>query len=84
MNRRKLFQKILSGSANIPFRDFVAVVQAFGFRQVRVSGSHHIFVHDAIPELLNVQNYKGKAKAYQIRQFLHLVEAHDLSMEDEG
>jgi len=70
MNKRKLFKKILSGSKNVRFDDLVAVVEAFGFRLSRVSGSHHIFVHDAIPELLNLQNRAGQAKPYQIRQFL--------------
>ena len=31
----------------------VTLVEAFGFRLDRISGSHHIFVHPEIPELLN-------------------------------
>ena len=82
MNRFKLLKKILSGSNNIRFGDFVAAVEAFDFRLSRVNGSHHIFTHDEIPELLNLQNYKRKAKAYQIRQFLVLIETYNMSMED--
>ena len=67
MNKQKLFKKILSGSDNIRFDDVVAVVEAFGFRLSRISGSHHIFQHDGIPKLLNLQNRAGKAKPYQIR-----------------
>ena len=48
-----------------------------------IRGSHHIFVHAGIPELVNLQNVKGQAKPYQIRQFLRLVERHHLSIEDE-
>jgi hypothetical protein len=33
-------------------------------------------------ELLNLQEYKGKAKAYQIRQFLKLIEEYGLDKED--
>jgi predicted RNA binding protein YcfA (HicA-like mRNA interferase family) len=58
-------------------------VEAFGFRLDRTSGSHHIFVHSEIAELVNLQNHRGKAKPYQVRQFLDLVEQHDLQMEDE-
>jgi predicted RNA binding protein YcfA (HicA-like mRNA interferase family) len=58
MNKRKLFKKILSGSGNIPFDDLVKVVEAFGFRLSRVNGSHHIFTHDKVPGLLNLQNRK--------------------------
>lgn len=83
MNKSKLFKRILSGSGNIRFDDLVTVVEAFGFRLSRVSGSHHIFTHHAIPELLNLQDRKGKAKEYQIRQFLALMEEYNLTMEDD-
>lgn len=82
MNKHKLFKKILSGSGNIPFDDLVKVVEAFGFRLSRINGSHHVFTHDGIPKLLNLQDRAGKAKSYQIRQFLALIEEYNLSMED--
>jgi hypothetical protein len=44
---------------------------------------HHIFEHDAVPEIVNFQNYKSKAKPYQIRQFLELVEQHNLELGEE-
>jgi predicted RNA binding protein YcfA (HicA-like mRNA interferase family) len=59
------------------------MVEGFGFRLVRTSGSHHIFTHPAIPELVNLQEVKGEAKPYQIRQFLRLVEMYNLRLEDE-
>lgn len=40
------------------------------------------FVNPQIPELLNLQNVKGKAKPYQIKQFIELVERHNLRMEE--
>ncbi len=84
MNKRKLLRKALSGSKNLRFGDFVTLVEAFGFRLARVSGSHHIFEHPAVPELLNLQNRKGKAEPYQVRQFLELIEENDLELgEDE-
>jgi HicA toxin of bacterial toxin-antitoxin, len=83
MNRKKLFKKVIAGSGNVPFTDLTAVVKTFGFRLDRVRGSHHIFIHDGIRELLNLQDCKGKAKPYQIRQFLALVEQYDLNMEGE-
>ncbi len=46
-------------------------------------GSHHIFIHSNIPELLNLQNVKGKAKPYQIKQLLQLIERYDLKEENE-
>ena len=80
MNKLKLLKRILGSPENTRFGDMIALVEAFGFRLSRVSGSHHIFVHGELPGLLNLQNRKGKAKPYQIRQFLNLIEEHDLDL----
>ncbi len=82
--KRKLLQKALSGSKNLRFSEMITLVEAFGFRLSRVKGSHHIFVHPRVQELINLQSVEGKAKPYQILQFLRLVERYNLTMEDEG
>lgn len=81
--KRALLQRILSGSKDIRFDEMVQLAQAFGFRLSRVRGSHHILVHPEVRELVNLQNVGGKAKPYQVRQFLRLVERYNLTMEDE-
>ena len=83
VNRRRLLNKLLSGSKNIHFAEATACVEAFGFRLARVSGSHHIYRHPSVPELVNLQNVNGKAKPYQVKQFLQIVEQYDLRLEDE-
>jgi predicted RNA binding protein YcfA (HicA-like mRNA interferase family) len=83
MNRKKIFEKALAGSKNIRFSDMVKLAEGFGFRLSRVSGSHHIFVHPQVQELVNLQEVDGKAKPYQIRQFLGLVERYNLELGDE-
>lgn len=83
MKKRKLLKKLLSGSKNIRFSEMVSCVESFGFLLDRISGSHHIFVHSDIPELLNLQNVKGKIKPYQVKQFLEIIERYNLQMEDE-
>jgi hypothetical protein len=40
-----------------------------------------IFVHPEIPDLLNIENIKGKAKPYQLKQLPRIVEKHNLHME---
>ena len=80
--RRKILAKILAGSRNVAFSDIVLLAEGFGFRLSRVSGSHHIFVHPRTTELLNLQNVKGQAKPYQMRQFMDLVERYNLELED--
>lgn len=82
MNKRKLLQKILSGSRNVKFNDMITLVEAFGFHLSRISGSHHIFVHPEVKELVNLQQANGQAKPYQIRQFLKLVERYNLEFEE--
>jgi predicted RNA binding protein YcfA (HicA-like mRNA interferase family) len=57
--------------------------RTFGFHLSRISGSHHIFVHPKVRELVNLQNANGKAKPYQIRQFLQIVERCNLQLGDE-
>lgn len=82
MNRRKLLRKILAGSRNVRFDDFVGLVEGFGFRLSRVRGSHHIFVHRQLHELLNLQEVSGEVKPYQIQQFLRLVERYNLTLQE--
>ena len=83
MKRRKILQKILGGSKNIRFADMVSLIEGFGFTQSRTDGSHHIFSRSDIPEVVNLQDVKGQAKPYQMRQFLKLIEKHNLKLEDE-
>jgi len=83
VNKRKLLQRLLASPNNARFSDVRGLVEAFGFGLARVSGSHHIFTHPAIPELLNLQEVDGEAKPYQIRQFFRLVERHNLKLDDE-
>ena len=72
MKKRKLFEKILAGSKNIRFAEATSFAEAFGFRLDRINGSHHIFVHPDIPELINFQDVKGKVKSYQLKQLRQL------------
>ena len=84
MNKRKLLRKAFSSSKNIRFEEMIVLVQAFGFHLSRVNGSHHIFVHPEVQELINLQEVNGKAKPYQVRQFLHLLEKYNLKLEEQS
>jgi len=81
--RRLLIRLARGDVANVSFSDMLRLVESFGFELRRTSGSHHIFVHADVPELLNLQDVRGQAKPYQIRQFLRLVERYALGMEEE-
>lgn len=83
MNPRRLLARVVRGDlANDSFADMQRLVAAFGFELRRTSGSHHVFVHPNISELLNLQEVRGQAKPYQIRQFVRLVERYALNLED--
>lgn len=83
VNRRRLLARLLAGALqNVAFADLANLAEGFGFRLSRSSGSHHVFVRPGIPELLNLQDVRGQAKPYQIRQFLRLVERHNLHLEE--
>jgi predicted RNA binding protein YcfA (HicA-like mRNA interferase family) len=83
METRRLLRRISQGAVqNVRFSDLVALAEAFGFRLVRTSGSHHIFDHPDLSELLNLQMVSGQAKPYQVRQFLRLVERYNLRLRE--
>ena len=79
---KKILAKVLAGSRNIAFSDFVLLVEGFGFRLSRVSGSHHIFVHDSVKELVNLQDVDGQVKPYQVKQLMQLIERYNLKLEE--
>ena len=83
MNSRALLRRLARGDvANVRFSDLLRLLGDLGFERVRVSGSHQIFSHPAISELVNLQEVKGQVKPYQLRQLLRLVERYDLRLED--
>jgi predicted RNA binding protein YcfA (HicA-like mRNA interferase family) len=50
----KTLDRARAGSRNLRFRDVTRLVEGLGFRLARVSGSHHIFAHPSVPELVNL------------------------------
>jgi predicted RNA binding protein YcfA (HicA-like mRNA interferase family) len=82
MKQRKILQKILNNPNNIRFSEVKGLAEAFGFSLSRIAGSHHIFTHPELKEIVNLQNVKGQAKSYQVTQFLKLVERYDLELKE--
>ncbi len=83
MNRKALYSRLTRGAANnVKITDIVDLAEGFGFTLRRISGSHHILEHPAIPEIVNLQQHGRDAKAYQIRQFLRLIEAYNLKLKE--
>ena len=60
---------------------FSGLSKLLGFRLDRVVGSHHIYVHPDVDRPLSLQNVRGEAKPYQVRQFIDMVETYGLRMD---
>ena len=77
-------RRILGGraDANIAFAELRALLRRLRFDE-RVRGSHHIFTHEDMVEILNLQPRGAMAKPYQVRQVrnipvrYHIAEADD-------
>ena len=76
--------RVLRGSsdANIRFADLRALLLRVGFAE-RVKGSHHIFTHAQVEQILNLQKKGSKAKAYQVKQVRKVLVQYKLADEAE-
>lgn len=81
----RLLGQILRGTSdsNIPFGRFCALLRRLGFDE-RIKGSHHIFSMSGVPEILNLQPKKAKAKAYQVRQVRNIILKYKLAGDNDG
>lgn len=46
-----------------------------GFEFIRQRGSHRIYRHHGLGRTLSVQDFRGEAKPYQVRQLISIIEA---------
>lgn len=84
MKPEKLLVRIQTARSNVRFSDLVRLIEAMGFVLLDIEGSHHLFEHRVHKRArLNIQNVRGEAKPYQVKQFLEKVEEYDLRIEDE-
>lgn len=82
MNRRRLLEKARNNPEGMRFSDLVLLVESAGFTLRGSEGSHRLYVHPDVPERLNIQRGRdGKAKGYQVRQFLAVLDKHHLNVE---
>ena len=66
--------------SGLRFSELSKLAEAFGFVFQRQKGSHRIYTHDDIRQIMIFQNAHGKAKAYQVRQLLDCIDRHHLAM----
>jgi hypothetical protein len=78
----KVLKKAMLSPKSLRFSEVRALAEGYGFRLGRVRGSHHIFTHSGLHELVNLQDVGGFAKPYQVRQLLSLIEKYNLVLEE--
>ena len=83
MKKRQLYEELKRNPKNIRFQKICKVAEAFDFKIRKGKGSHRIFTRPEVEELLNFQNVKGKAKPYQVKQLIKIIEKYGLLEEDE-
>jgi hypothetical protein len=82
VDKKKLLNKIRAGAVNnIKFGDMKSLIEAFGFYLDRCAGGHHIFLKSGVKEIINLQEVRGQAKPYQIKQFLKIVDKNKLELD---
>lgn len=77
-----IYSDILRGSKdkNIRFRDLRNLLSALGF-DCHIKGDHFIYTKNDIPEIINIQPDKNKAKAYQVKQVRSLILKYHLEVQ---
>jgi len=61
MNKNKILKKLLSGSKNISFDEFVHVIELFGFVETKTNGRHHFYQREDVTDMV-----KGGSNNYII------------------
>ncbi|PWB77277.1 MAG: hypothetical protein C3F08_10125 [Candidatus Methylomirabilota bacterium] len=80
MRPQQLLKRISTFRQNVRFSDALTLARSLGFQLDHTEGSHHILRHPSVPELLNLQEVRGQAKPYQLKQLLHLIERYNLTL----
>jgi hypothetical protein len=80
--KKEIYERFKQNPKNIRFDDLCKSAEIFGFSFKGGKGSHRIYIKNGIREMLNFQNVKGKAKPYQVKQFLNIVDKYRLLEED--
>lgn len=72
----KVLETAKANPAGLAFSELQKLAEAAGFSLVRVKGDHHVYSRPGTVEIINLQPNKGKAKPYQVRQVLGLIEKY--------
>lgn len=79
----KIFLKACCSSSNVTFQEICYLLEYVGFiERKQVGTSHKIYKHPDINHfqdaMMNVQDYHGKAKSYQVEKIIALINKYNL------
>ena len=77
-------QLLQAARTPIRYAAFKMLLEQFGFRLVSMNHLHNIFGHDAVPELINLQNINGEMKPFQVKQVIQVIYKYQLRAKDEA
>ena len=81
MNKRcyEIYKKAEANPKGLRFQEMVSLCKCIGMRLDTTQGSHWIYILDHPFALLSIQKMKdGKAKPYQVRELLNIIEENGL------
>ena len=82
--KEKNYKKAKESPENLTFSELCSLAEYAGFEFRNQTGSHKIYKHPTLKKMLNFQpdkKDKSKAKKYQIKQLITLINDYNL-MED--
>lgn len=79
-----VFDSVIRGRSdtNIRFGDLIKLLESLGFVE-RIRGSHHIFTHPDVEEIINIQPKGSMGKPYQVKQIRNIILKYKLGVDDE-
>lgn len=81
---QRFLERIRKKPANVRFGELEGLLGRVGFELGRQRGSHRVYTHPDFPDaIVVVQPGKdGKAKGYQVKQVIDLIDALGLTVEE--
>ena len=73
----ELLGQARTNPAGLRFSELIRLAECFGFSRRRQKGSHVVLSSEEAPRPLVIQNVKGRAKAYQVRQLLDAIDRRE-------
>jgi hypothetical protein len=78
MDKKEIYRKLKNSPNNIRFSEICYIAELFGFVHRGGAGSHRVYKRKDINQKLNFQDDNGKAKPYQVRQLIKVIQNYNL------